>query len=197
MQTSLPAGLAQRLAYYTASLYVGQISKGDDYRLMWPVISICVLDAVLFRQPSRIHNDFRLCNRADSLDLTDGLQIHHLELPKYSIPSDNRVITDPIEAWLYFFRRASEMTTGDIEQRFSSPAFTEAAQVLDMIQRTPEQRSRYELRWKAQRDELARLEQARAEGVAKGRAEGQAEGRAVGELLGRIRLLHSRLASGE
>ncbi len=177
MQTSLPAGLSQRLAYYTASLYVGQIGEGDDYRLLRPAISICVLDAVLFRQSARIHSDFRLRSRDGSLDLTDSLQIHLLELPKYPIPSDNRVISDPVEAWMYFFRRAAEMTIEDINQRFSSPAFTEAAQVLDMIQRTPEQRSQYELRLKAQRDERARLEQARADGEARGEARGEATGR--------------------
>jgi predicted transposase/invertase (TIGR01784 family) len=180
MQTSLPAGLSQRLAYYTASLYVGQIGEGDDYTLLRPAISICVLDAILFPDSPRIHLDFRLCSRDGSLDLTDGLQVHLLELPKYAVPSDNRVITVPIEAWLYFFRRADEMTTEDIAQRFNSPAFAEAAQVLDMIQRTPQQRSQYELRLKAQRDDRAKLQQARAEGKAEGKAEGEARGEATG-----------------
>lgn len=66
---------------------------------------------MLFRQTSAIHSDFRMRTRDGGLDLTDGLQIHLLELPKYVIPSDNGVITDPIEAWLYFFRRASGMTS--------------------------------------------------------------------------------------
>ena len=101
------------------------------------------------------------------------------------------------------------MTTEEIKQRFNSPAFSEAAEVLNMIQRTPEQRSQYELRLKAQRDDQARLQHARAEGraegeakgwaegvaegrvegEAKGRAEGVAEGRAEGELAGQIKLL--------
>jgi predicted transposase/invertase (TIGR01784 family) len=180
MQTSLPAGLSQRLAYYTASMYVGQMSEGDNYTLLRPAISICVLDAIMFPDARQIHSDFRLRSRDGHLGLTDDLQIHLLELPKYTVPSDNRVITDPVEAWLYFFRRADEMTTEEIEQRFSSPAFAEAAQVLDMIQRTPQQRSQYELRLKAQRDDRARLQQARAEGKAEGKAEGEARGEAVG-----------------
>ena len=209
MQTSLPAGLAQRLAYYTASMYVGQIGEGDDYTLLRPAISICVLDAIMFHQSSQIHSDFRLRSRGGDLELTDGLQIHLLELPKYIVPSDNKVITDPVEAWFYFFRQADEMTTEDIEQRFDSPAFTEAAQVLDMIQRTPQQRDQYEQRLKAQRDERARMQHAveqavkqarleakaegkaegRAEGKAEGRAEGKAEGEALGAVKGRIELL--------
>ena len=38
MQTSLPAGLRQRLAYYTASMYVGQMSEGDAYTGLRPAI---------------------------------------------------------------------------------------------------------------------------------------------------------------
>lgn len=189
MQTSLPSGLSKRLAYYTASLYVGQIGDGDAYTQLRPSISICVLDAVMFQESPEIHNDFRLRSRKGDLSLTDGLQIHLLELPKYSVPSDNGVITDPVESWLYFFRRADEMTPKEIQQRFHSPAFKEAAEILDMIQRTPQQRDQYELRLKAQRDERARLEQARLEGEAIGEARGEARGRIelLRELLGRER----------
>jgi hypothetical protein len=45
-----------------------------------------------------------------------------------------------------------------IKQRFSSHAFNEVVEILDLIQRTPGQRSQYELRLKAQRDERARMQ---------------------------------------
>ena len=61
-----------------------------------------------------------------------------------------------------------------------NPAFTEAAQVLDMIQRTPQERSQYEQRLKVQRDDRAKIQQARTEGMAEGKAEGMAKGEAVG-----------------
>ena len=67
------------------------------------------------------------------------------------------------------------MTTQEIKKRFNSPAFTEAAEVLDMIQRTPQQRDQYELRLKAQRDHRARLQQATADGEARGKIIGRIE----------------------
>ena len=85
------------------------MSEGDDYTLLRPSISICVLDAIMFSALPEIHSDFRLRSRNGIADLTDGLQIHLLELPKYSPPNDDRAITDPVESWLYFFRCASEM----------------------------------------------------------------------------------------
>ena len=197
MQTSLPAGLSQRLAFYTASMYVGQLGEGDNYTLLRPAISICVLNAIMFHESPQIHSDFQFRTRDGGLNLTDGLQIHLLELPKYTVPSDNEVITDPVEAWLYFFREAEQMTTEDIKQRFNSPAFTEAAQVLDMIQRTPQERSQYEQRLKVQRDDRAKIQQARTEGRAEGRAEGKAEGMAEGKAEGKAEGIAEGKAEGE
>ena len=78
-----------------------------------------------------------------------------------------------------------------------NPAFTEAAQVLDMIQRTPQERSQYEQRLKVQRDDRAKIQQARtegrAEGMAEGKAEGKAEGMAKGEAVGIIKALRGVL----
>ncbi len=42
MQTSLPAGMTQRLTYYVAALYAGQLSKGQKYSRLRPPISNCV-----------------------------------------------------------------------------------------------------------------------------------------------------------
>jgi predicted transposase/invertase (TIGR01784 family) len=155
---------------------VGQIGEGEDYTELRPAVSICVLDAILFGHTPHIHTDFQL-RTTDGVRLTDGLQVHVLELPKYVVPGDNRVISDPIEAWSCFFRAASTMTSEGIQQRFSSPAFTEAAEVLEMIARTPQERRQYEARLKAQRDERARMqyavEQARLEGEARGEARGK------------------------
>ncbi|QDV45073.1 PD-(D/E)XK nuclease family transposase [Stieleria neptunia] len=119
----------------------------------------------------------------------DAVQRAHHPLsdhPRLFNECDNGVVTDPVEAWCYFLRRADEMTAAEIRQRFSSRAFNEAAEVLEMIQRTPGQRSQYELRLKAQRDERARMQyavdQARQEGEAGAEARGRIE--LLRELLG-------------
>ena len=58
-----------------------------------------------------------------------------------------------------------------------------------MIQRTPQQRSQYEFRLKAQRDERARMQYA----VEQARAEGEARGEARGRLLGQVEMLRGLL----
>ncbi|QDT61239.1 hypothetical protein SV7mr_37730 [Stieleria bergensis] len=102
------------------------------------------------------------------------------------------MIADPVEAWAYFFRQADAMTTDEIQQRFNCPAFTEAAQVLDMTQRPQQHRSQYEQRLKAQRDERARMQYA----VDQARLEGEALGEARAEARGRISILR-KILGGE
>jgi predicted transposase/invertase (TIGR01784 family) len=193
MQTTLPAELPERLAYYVSSLFVGQIGEGDSYQELRPAIGICVLDRILFRSEPQLHLDFRLRTGQTGASLTDHLQIHLLELPKYQLPGDNESITNPIEEWAFFFRQVQHLTAAEVAQRLGDGPFTEAAGVLEMIARNPKERSQYEARLKMQRDQESRLRAARDQGRAEGEAEGEARGRAVGELLGRIRLLHSLL----
>ncbi len=209
MQTSLPAALAERLVFYAGSLLVGQLRVGESYRELAPAIGICVTNGVLFANCPDLHLDFRLRSRAAEAVLSDHLQIHLIELPKYVPPANNERIRDPIEQWAYFFRSAMWSTPAHLGRRLGDAVFVEAAGVLEMISRTPNDRYMYELRLKAQRDEQARLEYAieeglkrgntegrasgiaegRAEGIVEGRVEGRAEGRQIGECLGKIKVL--------
>ena len=90
-------------------------------------------------------------------------------------PSDNRVISDPIDQWLYFFRQAGQSTAKELTARLPDPVFAEATGVLEMIAKNPDERRLYNERLKMERDERARNLQAREEG----------------ELVGRIKLLQS------
>ena len=193
IQTTLPAGLRERLTYYTASLFVGQLHEGEGYSVLNPAIGICVLGKTLIRQSPRIHHDFRLRSEDAGVVLTDRFQIHLLELPKYSVPSDNSVIRDPLDQWCFLFRRAADLTPAEVLSRLPGPEFEKAVGVLEMIARTPGERSQYELRLKLQRDEAARIEAAREQGLEQGRIEGEAVGEARGEARGRVRVLEGLL----
>ena len=201
MQTSLPGELANRLIYYAATQYVGQLRESDRYVGLMPSIGISVLDGMLFEEVPDLHLDFRLRSENPNLTLSDALQIHLLELPKYHVPSDNRTIESPLEQWAYFFRRAVHETVEELTARLVDPVFTKAAKVLEMISRSPEDRELYESRLKLQRDEQSRLDAAEARGKALGEeigeARGEARGRAQGALIGKIQLLQGILNDPE
>ncbi len=115
------------------------------------------------------------------------------ELPTYVSPSDNRVIRDPIEQWLYFFCRADESTAEELATRLPDPVFTEATGVLEMIAKNPDERRLYNERLKMERDERARnlqaREEVRQEGELKGLQKGRQEGLQEGATIGRIQVL--------
>ena len=197
MQTSLPAGMAQRLTYYVSSLYVGQLSEGQEYSELRPAISICVLSQAMFPEPPALHLDFRLREASTARTLTDDLQIHLLQLKHLQVTAETVYHATPAERWAYFLQNAEKLTSAEISRLFPDQEFSEAAGVLEMISRTPEQLMAYNARLKFQRDEVAKILQARLEGRQEGRQEGEeigeARGEARGELRGRIAILQELL----
>jgi len=163
MQTSLPAGMAQRLTYCVSVSYDGQLREGDDYVSLRPAISICVLAGAMFSAPPALHLDFRLREKSSSLTLTDDLQIHVLQLKYVSVTAYD-VYNAPVhQKWSWFLCNADKLSVEDIPRLFPDPEFVEAAKVLNMIAQTPEQLMLYNARLKAQRDESGRILQARLE----------------------------------
>jgi predicted transposase/invertase (TIGR01784 family) len=116
------------------------------------------------------------------LELTNCLEIHLLELPKYAPLEDNKSIADPRDQWMYFFRRAEGATVEELLDRLPDPVFKRAVGVLEMISRTPDQRRHYDARLKWELDENTRIQTAFEEGEIKGREEGEIKGREEGEI---------------
>jgi predicted transposase/invertase (TIGR01784 family) len=184
MQTSLATGLAKRLTYYAGRLFVGQMHEGMAYKALQPAISICVLSQSMFPQDQQLHLDFRLREKGGQV-FTDELQIHLVELPKSRASVQNIREVSPLERWAFLMLNAHQIDTDVLRRLLPEPEFHDALGVLEMITRTPETRELYEARLKAQLDEEARLDYARAEG--------EQIGQQRGERIGQIRLIEDLL----
>jgi predicted transposase/invertase (TIGR01784 family) len=149
VQIALPAGMAERMVFYTAETYVRRLQQGQNYTDLRPSISICVLAGALIRQPAKLHLDFRLREETLPITLTDDLQIHFLQLKHLQVTAETLYNATPIERWCWFFRHAPELTTEQVSQLLPDQEFTEAARVLEMISQTPEQLYEYNARVKA------------------------------------------------
>ncbi|MEI8020151.1 MAG: Rpn family recombination-promoting nuclease/putative transposase [Schlesneria sp.] len=157
MQTSVLPELPQRLTYYLSAVYSSQLTEGVGYSSLHQAISICVLTKSMFPNDPRLHFDFRLRD-SSGLILTNDLQIHLLELPKLSLTQENVFHATPIERWAYFLRNADRLSRDDVTRLFPDPEIAEAAGVLEMISKSPEERRLYDMRLKFQRDEATRIE---------------------------------------
>jgi predicted transposase/invertase (TIGR01784 family) len=197
MQTALRAGLPSRLVYYLSATYSEQLREGESYAKLAPAICICFLNQEVLPSATSFHTRFRLCSLEEHLVLTDQLEVHLVELPKYNGAKADLPQARPKERWAYFMRHAAEMTIAEIDQFLPEPAFVEAGGVLDMISKSPEERLRYEMRIKAMRDLMSNLEAAREEGleqgIEKGIEQGIEKGIEKGSLLGRIQTLQELL----
>ena len=169
VQRTKSSWLPQRLTYYSATQLVDQIGEGDSYRKLRPSIGICILNSVHFSQLAEYHNEFRLRTRS-GLELTNCLEIHLLELPKYAPLDDNAPIADPRDQWMFFFRQANGSRVDELLDRLPDPVFERAVGVLEMISRTPDQRRHYDARLKWELDENTRIQTAFEEGEARGEA---------------------------
>lgn len=105
-----------------------------------------------------------------------------MELTKLGVTRENLAKSSPVQRWAFFLKYADSLTQEEIEELFAEPEFAEAAGVLEMINKTPEQLEEYSARLKLRLDEAARLEYARNEGEEKGRQEGRQEGRKQGQI---------------
>ena len=193
VQIALPAGMAERMVFYTAETYVRRLQQGQNYTDLRPSISICVLSGALIRQPAKLHLDFRLREETLPITLTNDLQIHFLQLNHLQVTAETLYTATPIERWCWFLRHAQELTTEQINQLLPDQEFTEAARVLEMISQTPEQLYEYNARVKAQRDEEARIIYAQQQGIEIGETRGEARGIRRGLLQGQIVLLQQLL----
>jgi predicted transposase/invertase (TIGR01784 family) len=207
MQLTIFAGLVQRNVYYACELYSGQLQQGDDYQKLHPVYSICLINGNLWPDANQVHHAFRLTDQQSGRVLQRTLEIHTLELARYTLKESDLATADILDCWLYWFLHAHEYEAEELRRLFPQPEIRQATETLERIAQITEDKAMYDAREKALRDqqwqlnsafregeEKGRLEgrqesqrEARLEGQREGRLEGQREGRQEGEREGEIR----------
>ena len=100
---------AKRILYYACKLHQQQLHEGQDYLELKPTVSISFLNHVWFPQLPDYHLCFRLLERTHHFALTDDLEFHILELPKFTKSAG--ALTSGLDIWLYFLRHAEMMDT--------------------------------------------------------------------------------------
>lgn len=77
--------MARRTMYYWAQMYLSSIDKGDDYRKLKPGITVNLLAFNYFDdEGDDPHNMYTILNSRSYHRLNKDLELHFLELPKFS-----------------------------------------------------------------------------------------------------------------
>ena len=182
MQLFAQASFPERLLYYGAKHYSQQLAEGDDYSNLRPVIVICFVNAILFREFPGYHSCFELVDARHGGRFTDQFAIHVLELPKFI---EAAPVDDDADRWTYFLKHGEEWEPKALPPFLSAPEFLQASKTLVMLAQSDLEL--YEASLKHARDERARTKYVMDTSLAEGRAEGLAQGLSQGRDEGRTR----------
>jgi len=171
MQSQRRRALPERVLYYWARLYAGQLSRGEGYDALRRCAVILFANFPMLAG-RRFHSIFGACERHDGEVLSDQLEVHILELPKLSeglAGNEER----SLELWGKFLAAA---TDNELETlAMTDPVLKEATDALEGLSADPAARIRAEQRETALRAYQFEMGAAWHEGKAEGRAEGKAE----------------------
>ena len=169
--------MARRTLYYWTQMYLMSLATGDNYKMLRPVITINIL-AFKLLPGDEPHSMYGLYNMKTGHRLTNDMEIHFLEVPKFKKKPVSEMTK--LERWLAYFK--NKMTKNEKEElSMSDAAIKSAYNAADTFFMTPAERINYVNRQMAIMDYNSSIEHARDEGMTKGRAKGRAEGRAEGE----------------
>jgi len=180
MQANARGWRMSRGVFYSTRVFASQLTRGDEYDDLNPVVGIFILD---FRAlpGERYHSKFELLETHNHQRLTDDLTIHVLELPKLPQPPAE---DDPaVLKWARFLAAQSDE---ELEQlAMSDPELREAKTALEALSQDPAARRLAEERERAAWNHRYTMAQERKEGRLEGREEGLQAGREEGLQAGR------------
>ena len=180
----------ERILFYEAKLYSGQIRRGKDYHKIKKTISLSIIaEKNILKEEEKIHNIYMLKNVESDKILTDLVEFHFIELQKFGKKKLSGKM-NRFDKWIY-------LLSNTIEELDKSEAILNSEEGIKMAIKTFKSISKSELERqhqydieKAELDGIWRLGNARREGLEKGREEGKEEGLAKGRAEGKTEGSH-------
>lgn len=110
MQVLNHHGFEKRILYNAAKNYSVQLSKGEDYTLLNPVIALTIVDFTMFEQHPSVISRFKVIDKENLIEYSDDLELVFVELPKFTTAFDELDTGNIAEQWIYFLKYAGDMT---------------------------------------------------------------------------------------
>ena len=120
MQVLNIAGFEKRILYNATKTYAAQMSKGDRYDVLNPVIALTITDFEMFEDIKPPISRFVLKEKNSLIDYPiSDLELVFVELPKFKTPLPD--LTTLTEKWIYFLQHAKDLsvvpeTMGDVAE---------------------------------------------------------------------------------
>ncbi|MDF1583929.1 MAG: Rpn family recombination-promoting nuclease/putative transposase [Methyloprofundus sp.] len=107
MQVLNHEGFEKRVLYNAAKNYSIQLTKGDAYHLLNPVIALTITDFTLFEGSPELISHFKLLEKKQFIEYSDDIELIFIELPKFN-KTETELATIQ-DKWLYFIKNAGDL----------------------------------------------------------------------------------------
>ncbi len=119
----------KRIVYYAAKAYSTQLGKGMDYFNIMPVVTVSVLDFVMFSTKKSYKSIYSLLDTKTHDDDLNELTFAFVELPKFNKKEHELETVE--EKWIYFIKEIKKHT--EIPTALRQNEFEEACQALNRM----------------------------------------------------------------
>jgi predicted transposase/invertase (TIGR01784 family) len=151
----------ERSVFYETGLFHENLQKKEDYIQIPKSIGIWILNYDIFND-GPFHEIARLKREYQNTLLTDKLEIHYIQLPKFQ--KNCKKISNKLDEWLTFISNENLEEMSMIKNKYVKKAEEE----LEYLNGDAAERRLAELREKAIRDEAAAMAGARRRGIEEG-----------------------------
>lgn len=203
MQVAKEAWFSQRAIYYSSKAYSQQLSIGENYHKLKPVIFLGILNFDAFNSPDYFSRHLIVDKKTHKHDLKD-LEWNFVELKKFK--KTEQELETVADKWIYFIQQAIQLD--HIPENVDTNALRLAYEIAEQHQWTAEELAIYD----AQEMEIHRqqnvLETAKMEaleyglqkgieqGLQKGIEQGLSQGVLQGVLQGKLEIAKKMLQQG-
>ncbi|VYT61511.1 Rpn family recombination-promoting nuclease/putative transposase [Clostridium paraputrificum] len=170
VQLTDQGNMDKRTLFYWGKMYLENIKQGQDYTSLEKVITINILDFE-FLGTENYQSSFHLWEDIEKdYMLTDVVEIHFLELPKFRKKKDKEYRENAIERWLMFLEKDTPETT--LKELMSlDTAIEKAEQKIEYLSSDEETMRIYYERERSLHERANMISSAEARGLEKGKLE--------------------------
>jgi predicted transposase/invertase (TIGR01784 family) len=174
MQVLNVEGFEKRILYNAAKSYSIQLTKGQGYNLLNPVIALTITDFVMFADLPNVTSRFVLKEKDFLIDYPIyDIELIFVELPKFK--KDLATLVSIIDKWLYFLNNARKIQ--DVPSSMDNiPEIKKAFYIANQANLNLDELNEQEKSEIFIQDQRGAVTKAAKENLEQGRKEGRQEG---------------------
>jgi len=170
--------MIKRSLYYLSKMYTNQLSSGENYKKLPRTVAINILRFNYLDSENNFHNAYRFKNLKNNNELTDVMEIHFIELPKFDEDKEGKQLVkalkkynkdnknfDMLKAWTLFLKEPTNESFLELEDNIKE--LKSAKKELTVISADKKNRILYEMREASLHDRVSALEGAEEKGYNK------------------------------